>query len=118
MIFWTGWGVWVFFGTFAWMFIVFGVVIAMGGHEPDPAKASAYILRCVVLWMALSAASVFLLARHRERTPRTVTDPETGQTETIPHDDTFMFIRMKYWTHILAAFAVWAAIASFFPSAT
>jgi hypothetical protein len=114
MIFWRGWGISVLYVWVAWMLVVFGIMIAAGSYEPDEAKAAAYADRVFALWFALSAASVFFLARYRERTPRKVVDPTTNQSSLVPHADDFMFIRMKYWTHILAAGSLWMITKSFF----
>ena len=114
MIFWRGWGILVFIVTFAWIFIAIGIMIASGSYEPDEAKATADIYRLFALSLILSAASVFFLGRYRDKRPRKVVDSATGQTHLIPHTDEFMFIRMKYWTHILVAFSIVMVIKSFF----
>ncbi len=114
MLFWRGWGILVFIVTFAWIFIAIGIVISSGFHEPDEAKATAYIYQLFALCLILSAACVYFLARYREKTPRKVVDPSTGQIDLIPHTDEFMFIRMKYWAHILIAFSAVMSVKSFF----
>ena len=114
MIFWRGWGILVFIVTFAWIFIAIGIMISTGSYEPDEAKAAADIDRLFALSLILSAASVFFLAQYRDKNPSKVSDPATGQIYLIPHADEFMFIRMKYWTHILVAFSVGMFIKSFF----
>jgi hypothetical protein len=114
MLFWRGWGILVFIITFALIFIAIGIVISSGFHEPDEAKATAFIYRLFALCLILSAACVFFLARYRDNTPRKISDPATGETHLIPHTDEFMFIRMKYWTHILVALSVVMFIKSFF----
>ena len=114
MIFWRGWGIWVFVVTIVWIFIGIGLLISSGTYEPDAAKAAADIDRLIALCLILSAASVFFLARYRERKPSKVADSATGQIHLVPHADEFMFIRMKYWPHILIAFSVGMFIKSFF----
>ncbi|MFB3886238.1 MAG: hypothetical protein ACE144_13515 [Thermodesulfobacteriota bacterium] len=114
MLFWRGWGILVFVATFGWLFILMGIVIAGGSHEPDAAKAAADTDRLFALSFLLSAATVFLLARYREKTPGKVVDPRTGQIHLIPHVDEFMFIRMKYWTFALLAISIWMFLRSFF----
>ncbi len=114
MLFWRGWGIWVFIITVAWFFILIGIMISSGFHEPDDAKAAADIDRLFALSLILSAASVFLLARYRDSTPSKVVDPANGQIHLIPHADEFMFIRIRYWTHILVAFSFGMLIKSFF----
>jgi hypothetical protein len=114
MIFWRGWGILVFIVTFAWMFIAIGLMISSGSYEPDEAKAAADIDRLFALCLILSAASVFFMARYRDKTPSKVFDSATGQTHLVPHVDEFMFIRMKYWTPILVAFAIGMFVRSFF----
>lgn len=114
MIFWRGWGILVFAVTIAWMFIAIGMMISTGSYEPDEAKAAADIDRLFALSLILSAASVFFLARYRDKTPGKIVDPATGETHLVTHADEFMFIRMKYWTHILVAFSVGMFIKSFF----
>jgi hypothetical protein len=106
IIFWKGWGFWVFFGTFAWIFIGIGVMIARGTYEPDPAKSARYVDLLFAISFGLSAVTVFLLSWYRARRPRQVTDPQTGEVHAVPHDDAFMFVRMQYWTYVLAAAAV------------
>jgi len=114
MLFWRGWGFLVFFGTFAWIFLLIGIMIAMDYHEPDEAKGAAVTDLLFALAFILSAASVFLLARYRENHPGKVVDPSTGEIHLVPHVDEFMFIRMKYWTYVLVACAAWMFIRSFF----
>lgn len=114
MIFWRGWGISVLYVWVAWMLVVFGIMIAAGGYEPDEAKAAAYTDRVFALWFALSAASVFFLARYRDKTPPNVFDSASAHGRLAPHTDEFMFIRMKYWTHILAAGSLWMITKSFF----
>jgi hypothetical protein len=114
MIFWRGWGILVFIITFALIFIAIGIVISSGFHEPDEAKATAYIYRLFALCLILSAVFVFFLARYRDNTSGKVVDSATGETHLVPHIDEFMFIRMKYWTHILIALSIVMFIKSFF----
>ncbi len=114
MIFWRGWGILVFIIAFASIFIGIGIMISSGTYEPDEAKATAYVYRLFALCLILSAACVFFLARYRDNTPSKVADPATGQIHLVPHVDEFMFIRMKYWPHILVAFSVFLFIRSFF----
>ena len=114
MLFWRGWGILVFIVTFAWIFIAIGIVISSGFHEPDEAKATADIYRLFAVCLIVSAACVFFLARYRDNTPGKIVDPATGQIDLVPHTDEFMFIRMKYWTHILIAFSVVMFVKSFF----
>ena len=114
MIFWRGWGILVFIVTFAWIFTAIGILISSGFHEPDEAKATADIYRLFALCLIVSAACVFFLARYRDNTPGKVVDSATGQTHLVQHTDEFMFIRMKYWTHILVAFSVVMFVKSFF----
>jgi hypothetical protein len=114
MIFWRGWGIWVFVVTIVWIFIAIGMLLSTGAYEPDEAKAAADIDRLVALSLIVSAATVFFLARYRDNRPSQVVDSATGQTHLIPHVDEFMFIRMKYWTHILIVFSIGMFIKSFF----
>jgi hypothetical protein len=114
MLFWRGWGILVFIITFALIFLAIGIMIASGVHEPDEAKATAYVYRLFALCLILSAVCVFFLARYRDNRPHKIFDPATGETHLVPHTDEFMFIRMKYWTHILVAFSAFMFIKSFF----
>ncbi len=114
MLFWRGWGILVFFIPIVWIFIAIGIMISSGSYEPDEAKATADIYRLFALCLIVSAACVFFLARYRDKTPGKVVDPSTGQIHLVPHVDEFMFIRMKYWTHILVGFSVVLFIKSFF----
>ncbi len=115
MIFWRGCGWFVFFGTFAWIFVL--MIIVMSGpnsYQPDKVKAAMETDQLFGLAFALSALSVFIIARYRESRPRKVTDPATGEISLLPRIDEFMFIRMKYWTYVLVAAAVGMFIKSFF----
>ena len=114
MLFWRGWGILVFVVTFAWIFILIGITIAAESHEPDESKAAAFTDRLFAVSLILSAATVFLLARYRDNRPGKVVDPATYETRLVPHVDEFMFIRMKYWAHILAALSIAMFIKSFF----
>ncbi len=112
---WKGWGWLVFFGTFAWLFAISGLIIGTDFfYEPDKAKAAALTERMFAIGFALSAMSVFLVARYRGSRFRKFVDPGSGQTFSIPNVDEFMFIRMKYWTPVLAVVAVGLLIRSFF----
>lgn len=114
MLFWRGWGICVFVVTFAWIFILIGIMIASGSHDPDAVRAAIFVDNLFALSFILSAVTVFFLVRYRENRPVKLVDPATGQTHWFPHTDEFMFIRMKYWTHILAALSVAMVIKSFF----
>jgi hypothetical protein len=107
IIFWTGWGIAVFFVTFAWIFVMIGVTIATGFHEPDPVKVAIQTNLAIAICFALSAASIFALDRYRAKRARAVVNAQTGPTQSVLRRDTFMFIPMIYWTHVLAAVAVW-----------
>jgi hypothetical protein len=71
------------------------------GYEPR-----SFVSREDHFSFALSAVTIFLLSWYRARRPRQITDPRTGEVHAVPHDDAFMFIRMHYWTYVLAAAAV------------
>jgi hypothetical protein len=114
MLFWRGWGFWVYGITFGWMFILIGIMIATGSHEQDAAKAAAFTDRLFGLSFILSALSVFLLSRYRNNTPHQKIDPSTGRVDLIPNHDEFMFIPMRYWTYLLAVISGCAFIKSFF----
>jgi hypothetical protein len=100
MIFWRGWGILVFFIPFLWIFILIAVALGSGAYEPDPVKAAVDIDRMFALAFVLAAATVFPIARYRERTA--------------PKRDDFMFIPMKYWTWVLTVVALGFLVASFF----
>jgi hypothetical protein len=114
IIFWRGWGWFVFFGTFAWIFGILGITMGTGFYEPDKATADASVDRMFALAFALSAVSVFLIARYRNSRSRKVADPGTGEIYSVPNVDEFMFISMKYWTPVLVAAAAGMLIKSFF----
>lgn len=114
MIFWRGWGILVLCVWVVWICISVGIMISAGSYEPDEVKAAADTDRLFALSLILSAATVFFLARYREKRPGKFVDPGTFQDHLVPHTDEFMFVPMKYWTHILAAFSVGMFIKSFF----
>ncbi len=114
MLFWRGCGILVLIITFAWIFVLIGVMIATESHDPDPIKAAAFVDRLFAMAFLLSSASVFLLARYRENRPAKVVDPATYETHLIPHIDEFMFIRIKYWGYVLIAASIYMFVRSFF----
>ena len=65
IIFSERWGIWVFYIAIAWLFVLFGVLIAGGFPIPDPHKIDRQFHQFVCLWLVLTAASVYVLARYR-----------------------------------------------------
>jgi hypothetical protein len=99
IIFWRGVGFLVFFVPFAWIFLLVGIMIGIGSHEPDPHKATVFVHRLFALAFALSAVTLDLVSRYRSRAA--------------PGRDEFMFIPMRYWSWVVAAGAVALFVASF-----
>ena len=115
VIFAEGWGISVMFVTVAWLFVVFGAMIAWGGHESDLHKIDSELYQLSSLWLLLSAMSVYLLSRYRDGAVSRKTDAAIGPVSSTPDAiDTFMFVRMSYWTYILLAFALYTFVRSFF----
>ena len=122
MIYWTGWGIWIFVVAMLDVLVLTGIVIAY----VDPIKESLPIHAVSgdrfsaifsAIWLLLSAITTYPLVWHRSRSGIEAADPLTGRKYLIPHDDSFMFIRMKYWPSIFFVLALVAFIASFFVSA-
>lgn len=122
MIYWTGWGFWVFaIAMLNIFFVSIGLVIA---HEIFNMDLSAFANNgdrsstiFFAMWLLLSAVTIYPLVWYRSRSGIEAADPQTGRKYLVPHDDSFMFIRMKYWPSIFLALALAAFIASFFVSA-
>ena len=115
IIYWERWGISVLYITLAWMLVVLGAAIAFGVYEPDPHKSDKLFNQLVCLWLVLSAASVYALAHYRAASASRRADASSGpMLRQPPEVDTFLFIRMSYWTYILLALALWAFVASFF----
>jgi hypothetical protein len=110
LLFWRGWGWLVLPILFGWVFVAIGIMIATQGPDADP-NAAANTDRLFALVFVLSAATVFFLARWRNK-PRQVVAPETGETQQLVHRDDFMFIPMKYYALVYAAVAVFLAVKS------
>ena len=122
MIYWTGWGIWIFVIAMLDIFVLTGIMIAY----VDPIKellpiptmsGDRFSAIFLAMWLLLSAVTTYPLVWHRARSGIEATDPQTGRKHLVPHDDSFMFIRMKYWPTIFLVLAVVAFIASFFVSA-
>ena len=123
MIYWTGWGFWVFaIAMLNIFFVSIGLVIAHEIFNMDLSAAAnmngdKFFASFLAAWLLLSAVTTYPLAWYRSRSGIEATDPQTGRKHLVPHDDSFMFIRMKYWPTIFLVLAVVAFIASFFVSA-
>ncbi len=120
MIYWTGWGIWIFaIAMLNIFFVSIGIVIAHEIFNMDlsaVAKTSGdqFYAIFLAMWLLLSAVTTYPLVWHRSRSGTEATDPQTGRKHLVPHDDSFMFIRMKYWPAIFLVLAIVAFIASFF----
>lgn len=100
IVFWRGYGILVLFVP---LFALFGAVllmVALGYHEPDEAKAAAMIYRMGAAALAVSTGILWAVVRWRERVA--------------PGVDEFTFIPMKYWTPVIGLCALAALVASFF----
>ncbi len=112
IIFAERWGIWVFFIAIAWLFVLFGVLIAGGFPIADPHASDRPFHQFVCLWLVLTAASVYVLARYRAGRR---SDASSGpMLQPPPEVDSFLFIRMSYWPYIIMALALWAFVASTF----
>lgn len=122
MIYWTGWGIWIFVIAMLDIFVLTGIMIAyvdpikklLPIHTMSGDRFSAVFL---ATWMLLSAVTTYPLVWYRSRSGIEAADPQTERKYLIPHDDSFMFIRMKYWPSIFLVLALVAFVASFFVSA-
>ncbi len=103
VVFWRGWGILVLFAPLVWMLVAVLVPVFMGYHEPDHARAAAMVYRTGAAGLAIATLNLWLVVRWRERVA--------------PGVDQFTFIPMKYWTPVIALFAVAAFVASFVPAA-
>jgi hypothetical protein len=104
----------VFYATAGWMFVIFGVPIAIGYYEPNQHKVAVMVDRLAAIWLILSAATVYLLDRYREGIAQRKAHDAGGLFPVARRDDEFIFIRMYFWTYILLAFAAWALGSSFY----
>ena len=116
--FWTG------RGAFAFIIILLAILPAVavgviGGEIFLPADVASDTDRMmgwvVFLWLGISAGGVYLLARFGlNDTPRTLLDPQTGQTVVLRRSDTLYGIQVKYYPLICAlgaaAALVWAVV--------
>jgi hypothetical protein len=112
LVYWRGRGWSVLLIMFGWMFVAVGIGIATHGPEADP-NANANVDRLFGIAFALSAASVFFLARGRRLPPQTV-EEAAQEPRLYSHLDHFMFVPMLYYTYIFAAAAVFLFGKSFF----
>ncbi len=105
IIFWRGWGIWVFILFCFWM--IAGILIAVfsGHYEPDPDKAALDVQWGLAAIMLAYALSVQALAHYRKTHPFMSEDPETGRITPIPHVDDLYGIRLDIWPFILGAIA-------------
>jgi hypothetical protein len=101
ILIWRGWGILTFFMPFIWLFILIGIAIGMDYHQADPDQANAEVARMFALALALSAVSLYIIWRYRERVA--------------PGVDHLIYIPTKYWNWLFAAGAVVLFVLSFFP---
>jgi len=108
---WRGWGLAVMLVTILWLFAVVGAFLAVDAffpdslYTPDRAQAAADAWRMIAASLGLSAATLFLISRHRTRKASKAASPST---------DEFMWISLKFWPPIVAFFALTALAWSFF----
>lgn len=122
IIFWTGWGIWLFVVAMLDIFLMVGIMIALDSYNKELLaiymnSGDQSFAIFLATWLLLSAATTYPLVWYRSRSGIEAADPQTGRKYLVPHDDSFMFIRMKYWPSIFVALALVAFIASFFVSA-
>ena len=105
ILFWRGHGWAVLLILFGWLFLLIGVTIATVSPEGDP-NAAANTDRTFALGFALSAMTVYAMARRKERKLLAAAAP-------LPYDDHFMFIRVKLWAYAFTAIALFLLVRSF-----
>jgi hypothetical protein len=103
MIIWRGWGILVLLIAIFWLVVALVTASAAGYQDPDPIKSAAILYRICAVGLALSAGTIWLLARRRDRTA--------------PGVDHLAFIPTRYWTYIAALGALGLFVASFVPAA-
>jgi hypothetical protein len=96
MIIWKGYGLLV--AVYAIVGFVSGVLFsnAIGTDHTWP----------VALSLSLAAAANYFTAKKFESKSKILIDPETGQQVILENDNSLFFIPMKYWTYIIAGFAL------------
>jgi hypothetical protein len=87
-----GWGILVWIVPFAWIFVMIALGLAFGHYEPDQAKAGAMADRVIGFGLALGAASLWLISRHR--------------SAVAPGRDEFNGLPMRYLSYPVAAGAI------------
>jgi hypothetical protein len=95
---------------FLWIGAVF---IGAASHISDGRGTDPILLRLSSLSLVISALSIFLIARYRDRRPRKVKDKDSGRVFIVPHCDELWFLRLKYWPFIYIAIAVGCLIRSY-----
>jgi len=103
VVFWRGWGILVLFVPLFWLLASVFVPIVLDVHLEDSRQAAAMVYRTGAAARALATVTLWLVTRYRERVA--------------PGVDQFTFIPMKYWTPVIALFALAAFVASFVPAA-
>ncbi|MBI3702465.1 MAG: hypothetical protein HY244_01115 [Rhizobiales bacterium] len=103
VVFWRGYGILVLFVPLIWMLVAALAPVFMGFHVEGHDAVAAAIYRSFAAGLALATVNLWLVVRWRERVA--------------PGVDQFTFIPMKYWTPVIALFALAAFVASFIPAA-
>ena len=114
-VFWTG------RGALAFIIIIIAILPAAVGAgigvamllpaDTDFSDSNGMWSWAVFLWLVLSAAGIFLLARFGLKdTPRELIDPKTGQTVVLRRSDTLYGIEVKHYPLICAVGAVAALV--------
>ena len=104
MIAWSGRGILIFLIFIAAVFVAIPFVVI----EIDPifnlGKDKAVNLS-IALAALLSAILTFPLDRFimKQRGPKILVDPKTGQQQLISNKDTFMWIETRYWPYLYLA---------------
>jgi hypothetical protein len=103
MIIWRGWGYLILLvPIFFWIVLVVAMA-SWGYYEPDREKATAMVYRTFAAGCGLGVLVLWPIVHYRSRSA--------------PGVDHLAFIPMRYWLPIVAAAALVATIASFFPAA-
>jgi hypothetical protein len=104
MIVWTGRGILIFLILIAAVFVAIPFVVI----EIDPVykfSTDQGTSLAIALAALLSAILTFPLDRFimKQRGPKILIDPKTGQQQLVSNKDTFMWIETRYWPYLYLA---------------
>jgi hypothetical protein len=115
MIAWSGRGILIFLIFIAAVFVAIPFVVI----EIDPvSKFSTDQGTSLAIAIAafLSAIATYPLDRFimKQRGPKILVDPKTGQQQLVSNKDTFMWIETRYWTYLYLALAAVMLVVVYF----